>query len=69
MTQQDAEEKQVALGRADKNIPENQQDAHDGNTAPPKLSRRAQEALKKANPLTEGILAKVLGDQVSRAAI
>lgn len=68
MTQQDAEEKQVALGGADKDIPESQQDAHDGNTAP-KLSRRAQEALKKANPLTEGILAKVLGDQVSRAAI
>lgn len=31
----------------------------------PKLSRRAQEALKKADPLTEGILAKVLGNQVS----
>lgn len=31
----------------------------------PKLSKRAQEALKSSNPLTESLLAKVLGNQVT----
>lgn len=30
----------------------------------PHLSKRAQEALKRADPLTESLLAKVLGNQV-----
>lgn len=30
----------------------------------PRLSKRAREALKRADPLTESLLAKVLGNQV-----
>jgi hypothetical protein len=39
-------------------------DVHNDEDGKPQLSKRARDALKTANPLTEGILAKVLGNQV-----
>lgn len=62
MTQHDKEVIEATVNNAEHS--QTLQDGSQKDTHAPRLSKRAQAALESADPLTESLLAKVLGNQV-----